>query len=161
VVLGSEIFRGAAGFAGEIGHLTLDDQGPMCRCGSRGCLEAYASIGAILDLMAGQHPDAELDDIIAAAGEGSFAARRTFEDAGLHLGWGLASIVNLVNPDVVVVGGDLALAGDLVLDATRVGLRRHALADAADTPVVVSALGRRASLVGGVLLASDGTDVLA
>lgn len=161
VVLGGEIFRGAAGFAGEIGHLTLDEQGPMCRCGSRGCLEAYASIGAILDLMAGQHPDAELDDIIAAAGEGSFAARRTFEDAGLHLGWGLASIVNLLNPHVLVIGGDLARAGDLLLEPARVGLRRHTLDAVSATPVVSSTHGPRASLLGALLLAAESTDLLA
>lgn len=161
VILDSEIFRGAAGFAGEIGHLTLDEQGPMCRCGSRGCLEAYASIGAILALMAGQQPDAALDDIIASAGEGSFAARRTFEDAGLHLGWGLASIVNLLNPHVLVIGGDLARAGDLLLEPARVGLRRHTLDAVSATPVRASAHAGRASLLGALLLAAESTDLLA
>lgn len=161
VVLGSEIFRGAAGFAGEIGHLTLDEQGPMCRCGSRGCLEAYASSGPILALMAGQQPGATLDDIIAAADEGSSAARRTFEDAGLHLGWGLASIVNLLNPHVLVIGGDLARAGDLLLEPARVGLRRHTLDAVSATPVRRSAHGSRASLLGALLLAAESTDLLA
>ena len=161
VVLAGEIFRGAAGFAGEIGHLTLDEQGPMCRCGSRGCLEAYASIGAILGLMAGHQPGAELDDIIAAAGENSFAARRTFEDAGLHLGWGLASIVNLLNPHVLVIGGDLARAGDLLLEPARVGLRRHTLDAVSATPVLASAHGSRASMLGALLLAAESTDLLA
>ena len=161
VVLQGEIFRGASGFAGEIGHLTLDEQGPMCRCGSRGCLEAYASIGAVLTLMAGQQPDASLDDIIAAAGEGSFAARRIFEDAGLHLGWGLASIVNLLNPHVVVIGGDLARAGDLLLEPARVGLRRHTLDAVSATPVLASQHGSRASLQGSLLLAAESVDLLA
>lgn len=161
VVLQGEIFRGASGFAGEIGHLTLDEQGPMCRCGSRGCLEAYASIGAVLTLMAGQQPDASLDDIIAAAGEGSFAARRIFEDAGLHLGWGLASIVNLLNPHVVVIGGDLARAGDLLLEPARVGLRRHTLDAVSATPVLASEHGSRASLQGSLLLAAESVDLLA
>ncbi len=161
VVLQGEIFRGASGFAGEIGHLTLDEQGPMCRCGSRGCLEAYASIGAVLTLMAGQQPDASLDDIIASAGEGSFAARRIFEDAGLHLGWGLASIVNLLNPHVVVIGGDLARAGDLLLEPARVGLRRHTLDAVSATPVLASQHGSRASLQGSLLLAAESVDLLA
>lgn len=160
VVLQGEIFRGASGFAGEIGHLTLDEQGPMCRCGSRGCLEAYASIGAILGLMAGQQPDASLDEIIAAAGDGSFAARRTFEDAGLHLGWGLASIVNLLNPHVLIIGGDLARAGDLLLGPARVGLRRHTLDAVSATPVLASEHGSRASLLGALLLAAESTDLL-
>ena len=133
----------------------------MCRCGSRGCLEAYASIGAVLTLMAGQQPDASLDDIIAAAGEGSFAARRIFEDAGLHLGWGLASIVNLLNPHVVVIGGDLARAGDLLLEPARVGLRRHTLDAVSATPVLASQHGSRASLQGSLLLAAESVDLLA
>ncbi|MDO7867400.1 ROK family transcriptional regulator [Nocardioides jiangxiensis] len=161
LIIDGRLFRGARGMAGEIGHLTIDEQGPLCRCGSRGCLEAYTSTATLAAMFAGQGSGVGMADLVTAAHEGNVSARRVFEDAGLHLGWGLASIVNLVNPDVVVVGGDLALAGDLVLDATRVGLRRHALADAADTPVVVSALGRRASLVGGLLLAAERTDVLA
>lgn len=160
LIIEGQLFRGARGMAGEIGHLTIDDQGPLCRCGSRGCLEAYTSTTHLARLFT-RGDSGDVETLLAAAHRGDVSARRVLEDAGLHLGWGLASIVNLVNPDVVVVGGDLALAGDVVLDATRVGLRRHALADAADTPVVVSALGRRASLLGGLLLAADRTDVLA
>lgn len=161
IIIDGRLFRGARGTAGEIGHLTIDDQGPLCRCGSRGCLEAYTSTSTLSALFAEQMPAAGIEQIVEAAHAGNVSARRLFEDAGLHLGWALAAVVNLVNPDVVVVGGDLAMAGDLVLDATRVGLRRHALADAADTPVAASQLGPRASLVGGVLLAADRTDVLA
>lgn len=160
IVLDEEIFRGADGFAGEIGHLTLDEQGPLCRCGSRGCLEAYASVGTVETLMADQLPGAGVDGVIAAAEGGSVAARRTFEDAGLRLGWGLASIVNLLNPHVVVVGGDLARAGELLLEHARVGLRRHTLDAVSTTPVVASELGGRASLLGALLLAAESTDLL-
>lgn len=160
IVLGNELFHGAGGTAGEIGHLTLDEQGPMCRCGSRGCLEAYTSVGAVVSMIAGQHPDATLDDIVAAARDGDVSARRALEDAGLHLGWGLATIVNLLNPSVIVVGGDMARAGDLLLEPARIGLRRHALDTVAQTPVVASALGERASLVGAVLLAAERTELI-
>ncbi|KQY56552.1 MULTISPECIES: ROK family transcriptional regulator [unclassified Nocardioides] len=159
VILEDRLFRGSSGSAGEIGHLTLDAQGPVCRCGSRGCLEAYASVGAVQDLLVGQFPDASIDDIIAAAREGNVSALRTFEDAGLHVGWGVASVVNLLNPDIVLIGGDMARAGDLLLDSVRVGLRRHALDTAASTPVEAGVLGERASLVGAVLLASDRTEL--
>ncbi|MGZ5374636.1 MAG: ROK family transcriptional regulator, partial [Aeromicrobium sp.] len=108
LILNGEIFRGSDGTAGEIGHLTLDDQGPLCRCGSRGCLEAYASTGAALEMMREQLPDAEIDDIIAAAKNGNVAALRVFEDAGLHLAWGLAAVTNVVNPGVILVGGDMS-----------------------------------------------------
>lgn len=160
VILENRLFRGASGSAGEIGHLTLDEQGPVCRCGSRGCLEAYASVGAVQDLLRGQFPDASIDEIISAAGEGHVSALRTFEDAGLHVGWGVASVVNLLNPDIVLIGGDMARAGDLLLEPVRIGLRRHALDTAASTPVAAGVLGERASLVGAVLLASDRTELL-
>jgi predicted NBD/HSP70 family sugar kinase len=160
IIIDNQLFHGAAGSAGEIGHLTLDDQGPLCRCGSRGCLEAYTSVATVQEMLSGQLPGASLDEIVAAAGEGNVSARRTLEDAGLHLGWGLASIVNLLNPAVVVVGGDMARAGDLLLESARIGLRRHALDTVASTPVVASELGERASLVGAVLLAAEGTQLL-
>ena len=70
LIIHGEVFRGTDGTAGEIGHLTLDDQGPLCRCGSRGCLEAYAATGAALAMMAEQLPGATIDDIIEAAKAG-------------------------------------------------------------------------------------------
>jgi predicted NBD/HSP70 family sugar kinase len=159
IIIGNELFHGAGGTAGEIGHLTLDEQGPLCRCGGRGCLEAYTSTGNVLSMLAGQLPGADLDDVVAAARDGNVSAQRALEDAGLHLGWGLASIVNLLNPEIVVVGGDMARAGELLLESARIGLRRHALDSVALTPVLASELGERASLVGAVLLAAERTDL--
>jgi len=160
LIIDGQVFRGAHGSAGEIGHLTLDEQGPLCRCGSRGCLEAYASTGTAIAMMSSQLPDPSIDDIFKAAHEGNVAAMRLLEDAGLHLGWGLATVVNLLNPGVVVVGGDMARAGELLLDSARLGLRRHALADAATTPVVISQLGERASMVGATLMAAQRTELV-
>lgn len=160
IIINDELYRGSFGAAGEVGHLTLDEQGPMCRCGSRGCLEAYASVSAVAAMMATQLPNAGIDDIVAAAREGNVAAVRAFEDAGLHLGWGLASVVNLLNPGLVVVGGDLSRAGELLLEPARIGLRRHALDAVASTPVVASQLAERASLTGALLLAAERTELL-
>jgi predicted NBD/HSP70 family sugar kinase len=160
IIIDNKLFHGAGGTAGEIGHLTLDEQGPLCRCGSRGCLEAYTSTGTVLAMMAGQLPAAGLDEVLAAARSGHVGAQRALEDAGLHLGWGLASIVNLLNPAIVVVGGDMARAGELLLESARIGLRRHALDSVALTPVLASELGERASLVGAVLLAAERTELL-
>ena len=111
-------------------------------------------------MVAGQLPDATFDEIVESASAGSVAAQRAFEDAGLHLGWGVASIVNLLNPAIVVIGGDMARAGDLVLEPARVGMRRHALDGATQTPVVASELGERASLVGAVQLAAERTELV-
>ena len=161
IIIDNQLFHGSTGSAGEIGHLTLDDQGPLCRCGSRGCLEAYTSVVTVQAMMADQLPDADFDAIVEAARTGNVSAQRTLEDAGLHLGWGLASIVNLINPAVVVVGGDMARAGDLLLESARIGLRRHALDTVAATPLLASTLGERASLVGAVLLAAERTELSA
>jgi predicted NBD/HSP70 family sugar kinase len=161
LVIGGGLFRGAFGTAGEIGHLTLDEQGPLCRCGSRGCLEAYASVGTAESLVTHQSRDADLDDVVAAALAGNVAALRILEDAGLHLGWGLAMLANLLNPSLIVVGGDMARAGDLLLDHVRVGLRRHSLpAVAARTTVTLAALGDRASVIGALLLAVERTELI-
>ncbi len=159
LVIEGEIFRGSAGTAGEIGHLTLDEQGPVCRCGSRGCLEAYSSVETVQELLTAQLPAAGIAAIVQAADEGHVAALRVLEDAGLHLGWGLAAVVNLVNPELVVVGGEIAHAGELLLGSVRIGLRRHALDAAAGTPIVTGALGERASLLGALMLAGDRTEI--
>ena len=160
IIIDNQLFHGSGGSAGEIGHLTVDEQGPLCRCGSRGCLEAYTSVENVLSMMSGQLPDSDLDTIVAAARGGNVSAQRAFEDAGLHLGWGLANIVNLLNPSLVVVGGDMARAGELLLESARIGLRRHALDSVALTPVLASELGERASLVGAVLLAAERTELV-
>ncbi|MFT4288286.1 ROK family transcriptional regulator [Nocardioides sp.] len=159
IVLDGRIYHGASGTAGELGHLTLDEQGPPCRCGGRGCLEAYTSTANVLAMLSGQHPGADFDDVVALARDGDASSRRALEDAGLHLGWGLAGVVNLLNPDLVVVGGDMARAGELLLESARIGLRRHALDAVALTPVLASELGERASLVGAVLAAAERTQL--
>ncbi len=161
LILDNQLFRGSAGTSGEIGHLTLDEQGPLCRCGSRGCLEAYAATGTALSMMADQMPGAGVTAIIEAAQQGNVSALRVFEDAGLHLGWGLATVTNLLNPDVIIVGGDMAHAGELLLESARLGLRRHVLAGTSTTPVLVAELGDRASMIGALVLAIDATDLLA
>lgn len=160
LVVGGQLRRGALGTAGEIGHLTLDEQGPLCRCGSRGCLEAYASTDMILSMISQHRAGAGIDDVIQAAQRGDIAASRLVEDSGLSLGWGLASVVNLLNPGRIVIGGDLARAGERFLESIRMGLRRHALAAAATTPVVASHFAERASLVGAVLLAAESTSLV-
>lgn len=160
LLVNGQILRGANGTAGEIGHLTLDERGPVCRCGSRGCLEAYTSTESLLELLQTQVPDATLVDLVGPASGHDVAAGRLIEDAGLHLGWGLASVVNLLNPGVIVIGGELAEAGDPLLSAVHSGLRRHALPDVAATPVVLSGFGDRAAVVGALLLAADATELV-
>lgn len=160
LILDGSLFRGRDGSAGEIGHVTLDERGPLCRCGSRGCLEAYASSGTAIAMMSEHVPGATFDTVLDAARGGSAAARRVFEDAGLHLGWGLAALVNLLSPSILIVGGEMARAGDLLLEPAVAALHRHALPDSPPPPVVVAELAERASLMGALTLAIDATDLV-
>jgi predicted NBD/HSP70 family sugar kinase len=162
IIVDDVLFHGANGTAGEIGHLTLDEQGPLCRCGKRGCLEAFTSTPFVTQEVAGEILGAEdIDTVVSAARAGNVAARRALEEAGLHLGRGLASVVNLINPSLVVVGGHLASAGDLFLEPARIGLRRYALDPVAATPVLPSELKGRASMVGAVIIAAERTLLVA
>ncbi len=160
IIINNELFHGADGTAGELGHLTVDEQGPMCRCGSRGCLETYTSAEHIARLVSPTLPEVTLQEVVDEATRGTVSAQRALEDAGLHLGWALASVVNLLNPSVIIVGGRMAGAGELLLEPARTGLRRHALESVAQTPVVLSGLGQRASMIGAVLLAADCTELV-
>lgn len=160
LVFDGKVFRGGTGMAGELGHLPIHDDGPLCRCGGRGCLEAYCSIATIQGLLADRLPGAELADIVQAVQQGNAAAIRAIEDAGGHLGWGIAHLANLVNPTRIVIGGDLAQVGDILLDAVGVTLRRQALAGAARAATLrTSALGDRSSVVGALLLAMAASEL--
>ncbi|MBA3339575.1 MAG: ROK family transcriptional regulator [Geodermatophilaceae bacterium] len=160
LILDGRLFHGGGGTAGEIGHLTVDSNGPICRCGSRGCLEAYTSVGAVGDMLSQRHPDASMAELVAAACDGDIAVRRAFEDAGSHLGWGVAMLANLINPSTLVIGGDMAQAGEFLLESVQAGVRRHALASVSSTLTMsVSSLGDRSGVIGALLLALDHTEL--
>lgn len=156
LILGGELFRGAAGTAGELGHLTLDEDGPVCRCGNRGCLELYAGANALLQALRASHGALSLRDVIGRALAGDPACHRAVADAGRHLGVAVAGVVNLVNPDVVVVGGQLARVGELLLEPMRAAVARCAIPSAAHTVRIrTGRLGERADLVGAMVLADQ------
>jgi predicted NBD/HSP70 family sugar kinase len=154
LVIGGRVFRGSSGTAGEIGHFSVDDDGLVCRCGSRGCLEVHAGGRALIAQVA--HAGAGISsvpELIAAARDGDLACTRVLADAGEKLGLALAAVLNILNPDRVVLGGELGAAGELVLASLRERLRRHALASAvSSTTVVQGELGERAEALGAVLL---------
>jgi predicted NBD/HSP70 family sugar kinase len=161
LIVDGKVFRGGGGTAGEIGHLTFDEAGPVCRCGNRGCLEAYTSVTHVKELLAVHQPRASFAEIVASARSGDTASRRVIEDAGWQLGWGMAMVANLINPTCLVVGGDMAQAGDMLLDAIRAGMRRHALGALGVTMELRTAeLGDRASVVGALLFALDRVEPL-
>jgi predicted NBD/HSP70 family sugar kinase len=154
LVIGGRLFRGTGGTAGEIGHTTIDDSGPICRCGSRGCLEAYAAAPAILELLRSSlGEELTSEQLIERTTAGDLACRRAIADAGNHLGAALANLCNLLNPERIVVGGSFSAVGDVLLAPMREAVRRRAISTAAeDVEVVPGVLGERAELLGAVAL---------
>ncbi|SNS14423.1 Sugar kinase of the NBD/HSP70 family, may contain an N-terminal HTH domain [Actinacidiphila glaucinigra] len=155
LVIDGRIYRGPGGTAGEIGHITLDESGPVCRCGNRGCLETFTAARYVLDLLRGSHgPDLTLARMVQLGREGDPGCRRVIADVGRHIGMGVASLANLLNPSRVVLGGDLAEAGELVLAPLRESVARYAIPSAARRLSVVSGgLGARAEVLGALALA--------
>jgi glucokinase len=176
LVLGGQIYRGYVGSAGELGHMVVDEDGPPCQgqCPNRGCLEAVASgtaIGREGALAAEQEPDSALHQAVLdgleitgelvtdLAHEGDEISRMVLGQVGRKLGVGLANIVNIFNPEVIVVGGGAMAAGDLLLEPAREELRMRALPPNKDLVKVVRAkFGEEAGMLGAALLAFDGLD---
>ena len=154
LILNGRLFRGADGTAGELGHVTIDENGPVCRCGNRGCLETLAAEGPILELLGRTHgPDLTMHRVVELAEDGDQACRRVIADAGHHIGVAVANVCNLLNPNLVVVGGTLSGAGDLLLGPMRDAVDRYAITSAADdVEIVTGVLGERAEVLGALAL---------
>jgi predicted NBD/HSP70 family sugar kinase len=153
LLLGGRLYRGATGTAGEIGHFTIDERGPVCRCGNRGCLEAFAGADAILAPLRRRHgATLNLPEVVERAQGGDHGCRLVIGDAGRALGIAVASACNLLGPELVVVGGELAQAGELLLEPLRAAVRRATIDAVRDVPVTGGVLGERAEVLGAVAL---------
>ncbi|KUL58876.1 ROK family transcriptional regulator [Streptomyces albidoflavus] len=155
LVIDGQIYRGPGGTAGEIGHITLDESGPVCRCGNRGCLETFTAARYVLPLLEPTHGTGlSMEKVVALAKEGDPGCRRVVADVGRYIGSGVASLCNLLNPSRVVLGGDLAEAGELVLGPIRTSVGRYAIPSAArQLELVPGSLGGRAEVLGALALA--------
>ncbi|WP_461172696.1 ROK family protein [Arthrobacter sp. Z1-9] len=154
LILGGIPYGGAGGTAGEIGHVPVDPQGQACRCGNTGCLETVAGTGSLLEGL--KHLDSKLtvDRLIQRAKAGEPAYVGALALAGHAIGIALGMLCNLINPERIVVGGELAAAGPLLLVPMRTALRQAALDSAVDDLTVVeSELQGRAEVLGAVALA--------
>jgi predicted NBD/HSP70 family sugar kinase/biotin operon repressor len=159
LVIDGRPFRGARGVAGEIGHVLVDPQGPICRCGNRGCLETFVAGPALCELLRRSHGPLTVKDLLRLAKEGDAGCQRVIADAGSVVGRAVADLCNYLNPDLVVVGGDLSVAGDLVIEPMREAVRRFAIPAAADdVEIVAGTLGDRAELLGALALAGHESD---
>ncbi|HET9969018.1 MAG TPA: ROK family protein [Streptosporangiaceae bacterium] len=153
------LVRGAAGGAGELGHTTVDERGPLCRCGKRGCLDSYAAIPAILDALRPQHGPLTLAGLMALIARRDPGAVRVVSDAAGLVGRQLAIACNLLAPRRVVVAGAMAEAGEIVLGPLRAALRRD-IAPNEPPELVLGALGPRHTALGAIALALDQSDWL-
>ena len=173
VMVDGRLVTGHAHGAGEIGHMTLDPAGPVCQCGNPGCLEAYCgSVGLLRRAreLAADHQAtgawrAAVDDLGSAlttrhchdlAVQGDATALRLFAEAGARLGQATASLVNVLAPERVIIGGGVAQAGDLFLAPCRELVARHVMSEAGRaTPVVPAELGNFAASMGAAALAAE------
>jgi glucokinase len=173
IVTGGKIFRGAHGFSAEIGHIIVEPGGPLCGCGNHGCWEQVASGHAIMRLgkdAFDAHPDSMIADLAGgdrakvdgplvtdAAQKGDQVAIGILSDVGRRLGEGIAGLVNILDPEVVVIGGGAIAAGDLlVLPATEAFERSvEAPAFRPAVPILAAALGNDAGAVGAASLAIE------
>lgn len=179
LVVAGRVYTGSRGVAGELGHVTLDEDGPLCECGNRGCLETLAGGPAIVAEALDHRPGAEglrdagnagatagasrpandvvdISDVVQAAQAGDIASRAAIERAGERLGIALAGVVNLVNPSLILLDGGVARAGELLIEPIRRAIATRSLAAASDgLRIEQAALGAHAIAMGGIAAVLD------
>ncbi len=149
-IVNGELYAGANGTAGEIGHTTIDENGLVCECGGRGCLNTLANPDAIIRNLKQSHgTDLTIADVIALAHGGDAGCRRVLADAGRHIGVATANMYNLLDPELIVIGGSLAPAGEILIDPLCKSMARRAIhAGEAIPPVIAGELGEQAVVTG-------------
>jgi glucokinase len=172
LVMNGQIYRGAAGFAGEFGHMTIDPEGIECGCGNVGCLETIASgpnivrrtrerlyrdrTSSLSRLAIPRDREFTAEDIARAAREGDEMAQVMMERTGMFLGIAIAAVINLLNIEMVVMGGGVMEAGELILKPTIKETRRRAFPPSFNScEIVIAQLGPSAGMIGAALLARD------
>lgn len=171
IVSDGALYRGVHGFAAEVGHVVVDPEGPVCGCGNRGCWEMVAS-GRALDRLgreaAEEHPEGLIATLAGAgevvgrhvteaAGQGDDVARRIIGEVGQRLGTGIAGLVNVLDPELVVVGGGVADIGPELFDPAHQAYLATVLAPdhRPEVPIVPAALGNDAGSIGAAAMALD------
>jgi glucokinase-like ROK family protein len=173
IIVNGSLFRGSSGYAGEVGHMTVDPNGELCGCGKRGCwetvvgpraivrrvtraIESHGEPSQISSLVGGELSEINMDIVVQAARAGDPVARTALEEVGVQLGIGIANLINAFNPELVVLGGALSLGSELLLPVIKEIIRDHALAQPHGiVQVVSSAHGADACIMGGIALVLD------
>lgn len=175
IIAGGRMLLGAKGLAGEVGHTHALGEGPVCGCGQRGHLEAMANGAAIArtaaglvragresalrEMCGGDWNRITTEMVAEAARAGDGLAREVLAEAGTYLGRGLASLMHILNPGIVVIGGGVAQSGDLLLEPIRAAIRQYSQSEEywRDVPVTPAALGEDVGLLGAMALAVEHT----
>jgi predicted NBD/HSP70 family sugar kinase len=158
IVMNGALVHGLAGAAGEFGHITIDDTGPLCRCGGRGCLEAYVGIPALLADLRPTHGEITFTQFLELVRAEDLPSLRVLADAAEAAGRMVAVVSSVCAPSRVIVGGALADAGDALLEPLRASFARQSILTRRGqgpeqmTEIVAGSLGRHASSLGAVAL---------
>ena len=170
IIVDGRLLLGSKGLGAEVGHIVLDIDGPRCGCGNIGCLEAMAAGPAIArnavqaieagrktiipDLVDGDLSRISAEQVSEAAQQGDSLAIELIRQAGELLGIGLVSLIHLFNPEIIIIGGGVSKAGDLLFEPVRATVRARCMDESywRDTPIVPAALGDDVGLIGGITL---------
>jgi len=168
IIVDGRIYTGKSGFAGEFGHVVSYDNEVLCHCGKKGCLETEASGSALIRKLMEREANGEisllssrireknaltLKDVIAATEKDDVMCIDLIEDIGNNLGKHIAGLINILNPELVIIGGALSLTGDYILQPIKTAVRKYSLNLVnRDTTIVISKLGDNAGLIGSCLI---------
>ena len=159
IVLDGKLWTGKGGFAAELGHMSVDINGPKCGCGNRGCIELYASAtGVVRRMKKARKSRAAMtaEDVFLASAKGDKAARRVVDETARYLGCALANIVNALDPEVIVLAGGMAKAGRGFMRKTEKIMRERALKESSrGVRLVTAKLGEDAGLIGAAWRAKE------
>lgn len=160
IILDGRLWTGADGFAAEFGHLSVVNDGRPCPCGSRGCVEQYASATALKAIAKERGisllPDDSLETLAARAAAGDVQVRALFSDAGKHLGAAASAVVNLLNPEAVIVGGGVAASFSLMCESMRKAIDQLSYRPSAERLTILTGeLGDDAGVLGSAAVAFD------
>jgi glucokinase len=148
IAVDGRVHQGHDGTAGEVGHQTIDPDGPSCNCGNHGCLEAFCRADRIAEACG----TATAEEAVERARHGDAAAIAGLRRVGRYLGIGIGNMIAVISPDRVVIGGGIAAAGDLILDEARAEIRRRVLTTSVDEVEIVTAeLGIWAGSIGAAI----------
>lgn len=160
VVIDGAVYRGAAWTAGEIGHTRVVPGGDICVCGGRGCLDTVAGTRSLVGSLAGSHGSLTLADVVRGANEEDPGCARVVADAGAVIGEVVANVLAALSSQVVVVGGELAGTGEVLLGPIRRAVRQRApFAPDDRLPVVAAELGSDAAIVGALAMVMAETEI--